>query len=243
MSKLLGTNSGATATISIHPNNENTHYVTGGYTADQTGVATQVGLSVVDWLGSSTAKAAVYDSTGALVSTADFSSAQGTGVIFATLSSSISLTSGVSVYYILVQSDAYLTVDVTGLSDKSDVAAWNSQTPPSTIAVPGNNATFNGFILVWLDGTIGGGAAALAMDQKASSSMSGSLSSGPVLSGNLIASNVSNTGFDILSTWNKNCTVKLVKKATQPSDAEFDASTESTSATADVQSTVHHTGQ
>lgn len=67
----------------------------------------------------------------------------------------------------------------------------------------------------------------------------------PVLTGALVESNVTAGGFDISGTADQDCTVSLVVVNygdPAPDGAAFDASTETTAATADVEFTVNHVG-
>ena len=64
----------------------------------------------------------------------------------------------------------------------------------------------------------------------------------PAFSVGPIALNLLITGYDVQMTMSKNCTISILVASSQPSDAAFDASSETVVASAGVPATVHHTG-
>lgn len=57
-----------------------------------------------------------------------------------------------------------------------------------------------------------------------------------------VAANLTTTGYDVQLTMNKVCTISILVAASQPSDAAFDASSETVAASAGVATSLHHTG-
>lgn len=74
----------------------------------------------------------------------------------------------------------------------------------------------------------------------------GSDTTAPSITAGLSVANLALTGFDVLSTWDENCTVSLlvtpVSQTVAPLDTEFDASPEKATATAGAQVSIHHNG-
>lgn len=107
-----------------------------------------------------------------------------------------------------------------------DTTSGTYAAPPATLSALG----FDG----------GGVAGAFyADDSGAGDTTAPSITAGPT------AANLAQTGYDVRSTWDEACDVSVLVTAvgaSQPTDAEFDASTEKATATAGVQVSIHHNG-
>lgn len=157
MTELVGNSAAYTVETNTF-NTDDLAYFTSGFVASATGTATDCFLRIADtagWGSATAAKIQVHNSSGTLLATATFSSAQGAGWISSALDSSIGITSGNTYYLAIICTGSNLAVRNSGNTFECKHVTGGTYASPPTTLTPGSDpgspkANFN----VYLDGTV-----------------------------------------------------------------------------------------